>query len=210
MECPTCLENLTAYLDDELGDNDRERVEAHLNSCNLCAADLQSLSSSYQVVDRALDTINVGPEIWSRIEAALPARSEPTRTLGWRTTVASLFQPPSRRWAASFAAVALMAAFAFLRTPLPRDAAPEPESLRPQLDAMVQEMDREDGLRHATPAEARRDTDASNPFTPRHAGLDYNPFRLAEPDTPDSAISPIGGARAVDFQPQEPEVKESR
>ena len=210
MECPTCSDNLTAYLDAELSDPDREQVEKHLNFCHACTLEFQSLSVAYGWVDRSLDTIGLRPEIWTRIEASLPARAAPAAHGGWQRFLAGLGHFPGRGWAASFAAVAILAAVVFLRPMAPAQSDLDLEGLRKELSVMVQEKDRQDTLRHNSPSDAGNDKYGSNPYAPEQVSLEFNPFHLSEPGATAPAVNVGSGATAVGFNSEGPETRESR
>jgi len=210
MDCLKCLEDLTPYLDDELDDKSRDRVEKHINLCHSCDAEFRSLSVSYNLVDEALEAVEIRPELWDRVAADLPwDRTWKDRRPGWRSSLAALLQFPGRTWAASFTAVALLATIAFF-WPVSQKTNAEIEGLRRQLNVMVEEMDRQDTLRHRTQTDPGRDGYGSNPFAPQHVSLDSNPFHSAEPEAGGATVSAVSGARSVSFKTEEPETQESR
>jgi anti-sigma factor RsiW len=108
MECRSCFEALTAYMDGELGSKDSEQVELHLSKCSPCSEEFQSLRFSYHLFEK-LSAIEVREDLWERVvsDAAPsppPAHGRPR------------FQFPSLSWlpyAAGFAVVALVAVFSF-------------------------------------------------------------------------------------------------
>jgi len=72
---------LLAYLDGELGERERTRVEAHLAICSRCTAELERLRALQQELgqtfDTALSPVRLPPDADARIRERLRARTEP-------------------------------------------------------------------------------------------------------------------------------------
>lgn len=105
---------LSAYLDGELQADDRNRVAAHLQGCDLCRSELEIASDARAAV-RSLPTLEL-PVLLLPADVARIAERE---RLGWRIT-------------AAVAAVALVAAVGIARL-----AAPDPQQVTPPQLAQV-------------------------------------------------------------------------
>ena len=72
---------LLAYLDGELGERERTRVEAHLATCSRCTAELERLRALRQELGRTLDAaispVRLPADADARIRERLRARTEP-------------------------------------------------------------------------------------------------------------------------------------
>ncbi|MBN1977455.1 MAG: zf-HC2 domain-containing protein [Anaerolineae bacterium] len=72
---------LLAYLDGELGERERARVEAHLATCSHCTAELERLCALQQELghtfDAALSPVRLPADADARIRERLRARTEP-------------------------------------------------------------------------------------------------------------------------------------
>jgi anti-sigma factor RsiW len=81
------VELLSAYLEDELGPDERRRVAEHLDGCGACARVMRGLED---VVRRARTLPDQTPsrDLWPVIEANLEERIEPAQSFG--TPVVSL------------------------------------------------------------------------------------------------------------------------
>lgn len=83
MDCDACREALSARLDDELGDVERQAVEAHLRTCRGCAAHAEQLTELTRLV-RLQPAASV-PDQASAILARLrpePGRQRESRRVG--------------------------------------------------------------------------------------------------------------------------------
>jgi hypothetical protein len=89
--------SLTRYCDGELSAVERQRVEAHLASCERCRAALDEIVFSAKLV-RQLTGVGAPPSVWHGIDAALNGQH---RAAGAR---------PPLRWAAAVCAVVLVIA----------------------------------------------------------------------------------------------------
>lgn len=151
MSCEELSEELSAYVDDELSPAERERLEAHLQGCDRCRLELQSLHTVSRLV-ASLPQVEPAPAFADAIKAQL--------------------RPPRRRWlrpispfvgdlvpALAVAAVLLIAVtvtfvlpyLGGLRrqtqplaeqarpasSPVPREAVREPDIVRERLDEIV-------------------------------------------------------------------------
>lgn len=86
---------LHAYLDGEIGERERERIEAHLADCDVCRERLDEARASGQLASAAMAELEPGPvhgPPWREIEERGAARVEAARTRSWVR--------PSLAWAA--------------------------------------------------------------------------------------------------------------
>ncbi len=70
MNCASCERHLSAYIDDELGGALRQEMEAHLDLCSACRADLQDHLAAWE----AALQLPSGPapeELWQGVTEAL-------------------------------------------------------------------------------------------------------------------------------------------
>lgn len=89
-ECPTTDSLIEAYVDDELETDDRRRVEAHLETCAACSAELD-LARRIRSELRELEPQSCPPRVTSAVLVHVEAL--PT----WRRRLASWLTPP-RLW----------------------------------------------------------------------------------------------------------------
>jgi hypothetical protein len=73
MDCRQCAENLTAYLDGELGRTDLEQVRDHLGTCSACADGLRSLQESAEFIESHVQELTPQPELWNMVRARISA-----------------------------------------------------------------------------------------------------------------------------------------
>ncbi|MGH9242426.1 MAG: zf-HC2 domain-containing protein [Vicinamibacterales bacterium] len=93
-------QSLTRYYDGELPAVERQRVEAHLASCERCRAALDEIQFSATLV-RQLTAVSAPPSVWHGIDAALAG---PHRTFAARLPL---------RWAAACAVLLVIAGSAY-------------------------------------------------------------------------------------------------
>lgn len=91
MECQICAENLTAYLDAELPQEESAQLAGHLQSCRLCREEFDSMVVARQLTDFHLPEIELQPATWNQIERQIrslrPARV-PSPLRSWTPAVA--------------------------------------------------------------------------------------------------------------------------
>ena len=73
MDCEKVQENLSAYLDGELSPQEADAVRAHLESCEDCAAEAESLRSTVRLV-RSLERAQAPAVLKRRVMAAAGGR----------------------------------------------------------------------------------------------------------------------------------------
>jgi predicted anti-sigma-YlaC factor YlaD len=93
MECKKCTDCLTAYLDRELKDADRRRIESHLDACQSCSSEYVYLGKAADLVETYRTGIVPRPGSWidvrSRIMAAEPISQSPFFYINrWRVPLA--------------------------------------------------------------------------------------------------------------------------
>lgn len=117
-------QSLTRYCDGELPAVERQRVEAHLASCERCRTALDEIQFSATLV-RQLTTVSAPPSVWHGIDAAL---AEPHRTFA-----AGLLM----RWAAACAVLLVIAGSAYWWT---RDSVVGPWEVAQTKDGVSRRM----------------------------------------------------------------------
>ena len=88
MECLTCTESLTAFMDGELSPDQAKEVEIHFTQCTPCHDDYQSLLHSYQLV-KQVGLLELDPDLWTRIHSEITDVSPSEST--WLASLRSLF-----------------------------------------------------------------------------------------------------------------------
>lgn len=85
LDCQQIDEMLSGYLDSELTQADRQRVELHLDSCSKCRDVYEELAGLRQAVGE-MSFGEISREEWSKIMNDLPVRT--SRGAGWLMYVA--------------------------------------------------------------------------------------------------------------------------
>ena len=117
-------QSLTRYYDGELPAVERQRVEAHLASCERCRAALDEIQFSATLV-RRLTAVSAPPSVWHGIDAALAG---PHRTFAARLPL---------RWAAACAVLLIIAGSAYWWT---RDSRVGPWEVAQTKDGIARRM----------------------------------------------------------------------
>src|SRR5688572_1803975 len=117
-------QSLTRYYDGELPAVERQRVEAHLASCERCRAALDEIQFSATLV-RQLTAVSAPPSVWHGIDAALAG---PRRTFAARLPL---------RWAAACAVLLVIAGSAYWWT---RDSVVGPWEVAQTKDGISRRM----------------------------------------------------------------------
>ena len=73
MNCFTCEQNITAYIDDELVHDQQREVENHFAECERCRQDYDTQMTAWEMAS-SVETEETPSDLWSRIEAQLPRR----------------------------------------------------------------------------------------------------------------------------------------
>jgi predicted anti-sigma-YlaC factor YlaD len=113
--------SLTRYCDGELTPAERQRVDAHLETCARCRSALDEIQFSARLV-RQLSAVSAPPSVWHGIDAAV-AESRSGRSAYGGTRRAELFFGRRLRWAAALALIALVSGSGYWWT---REGAPRP------------------------------------------------------------------------------------
>jgi hypothetical protein len=77
MDCKQCAENLTAYLDTELGAAEAVEVRGHLQMCASCTDELQSLRKAAEYIESQIREIAPKPETWRLVQARISMAQAP-------------------------------------------------------------------------------------------------------------------------------------
>ncbi len=85
LDCQQIDEMLSGYLDGELTQGDRQRIDLHLESCSKCRGVYEELADLRQAVGR-MSFGEISREKWSEIMNDLPVRT--SRGAGWLLYVA--------------------------------------------------------------------------------------------------------------------------
>ena len=169
MECLTCTESLTAFMDGELSPAQAKKVESHFTQCTPCHDDYQSLLHTYQLVEQ-VGLLELDPNLWTRIHSEITDLSPSEST--WLASLRSLF---GIRWvpiAAGTLGVVFLSLF-FVNQPNPKiqDAFDEYVREREQL-----ELPRVRVSQNASSLELR--IAYPNPFIVQGRSPQENPFKL--------------------------------
>ena len=169
MECLTCTESLTAFMDGELSPDQAKNVEIHFTQCTPCHDDYQSLLHTYQLVEQ-VGLLDLDPDLWTRIHSEITDVSPSEST--WLASLRTLF---GIRWvpiAAGTLGVVFLSLF-FINQPKTevQQAFVEYVREREQL-----ELPRVGVSQSASNLELR--TAYPNPFIVHVRGPQENPFKL--------------------------------
>ena len=80
MNCFGCERNLSAYLDDELGTEERLEIESHLESCERCRAEFESHEAAWEATG-GLQSGAAPDGMWREIETELEDEGRATTSL---------------------------------------------------------------------------------------------------------------------------------
>ena len=169
MECLTCTESLTAFMDGELSPDQAMKVEIHFTQCTPCHDDYQSLLHTFQLVEQ-VGLLELDPDLWTRIHSEITDLSPSEST--WLASLRSLF---GIRWVpitAGTLGVVFLSLF-FINQPNPeiQQAFREYVREREQL-----EVPRVGVSQNASSLELR--TAYPNPFIVQVSRSQENPFKL--------------------------------
>ena len=164
MECRTCSESITAFVDGELDGKERAGIEGHLSQCESCRAEHQSLRYAQDLIDR-IPVLDLSPELWPKIDSGLtalkarqsihPAKSQSLLKCRWLPVAATLL-------------LGVLTSFFLLYHA-------NPSSLRLELDTYVRERDQLKTERRVPLSDLSRPTHY-NPFAVHAHILVRNPF----------------------------------
>lgn len=175
MECQICAENLTAYLDAELSQEESAQLASHLESCRSCREEFDSMVFARQMTDFHLPELELQPATWNQIERRIrsvrPARTAAPRPLrSWTPAIAR----PALARAAIVAILGLVALSVYVAWP---SLAPN-EGVERSLQAYVQQMEAKEREHNDIDIFASNDGFfATNPFaTEDRHHRSHNPF----------------------------------
>ena len=172
MQCESCLESLTAWMDGELDSQNQAGLEKHIAQCSDCHQEYRTLLNTYTLTDD-LPLLELNPGLWRKIEDGIePHRSEGPGLLP------SLGAFLMGRWPLLTGGAA---SFALLSVLLLNVSAPDPDRQH-SFDSFLQQRERleRQHTRVADQPEAMRVL-SSNPFTERDRPTqDSNPFKPSE------------------------------
>lgn len=66
MKCPKVRKKLSAFLDNELKEEQRERIREHLKNCPSCVRELKELSLTWEFVKK-LEGVESSPYLWNNL-----------------------------------------------------------------------------------------------------------------------------------------------
>lgn len=144
MDCSRISEQLGFYIDGTLDERMRDQVEAHLEGCAECRAELASLKMLIGVAGQ-IDQIDPPGSLRARIAAVTTGRKDYKVRVPVLTRLRNVLSPKAL-WASGFAGAAVMAVIAFVAlshpvAPVIRSASkttiPHP-TIRPTINARVQ------------------------------------------------------------------------
>jgi anti-sigma factor RsiW len=171
-------EEISAWVDGQLGPGESGQVESHIRDCGECRAAAEEMSALAEAF-RATEIAELPPYIWSRIEAnldnAVPARG---RKL-WSRFVPVIGHPVWMRATAAILAVVVLAVGGALfieyrsAAEIEKRALTEIQLSQNRLAAL--EAESYNPFRTAGAASSER-----NPFSRDQLRPDINPFRSAE------------------------------
>ncbi len=169
MECLTCTESLTAFMDGELSPDHAKKVEIHFTQCTPCHDDYHSFLHTYQLVEQ-VGLLELDPDLWTRIHSEITDVSLSEST--WLASLRSLF---AVRWvpiAAGTLGVVFLSLF-FVNQPNPEVRQAFREYLR---EREKLELPRVRVSQNASSLELR--TAYPNPFIVSDRRPQANPFKL--------------------------------
>jgi anti-sigma factor RsiW len=168
MDCRQVTEDLTAYLDGELGTADSAQVKTHLASCASCADELRSLQEAANFVESHVQGLSLRPGSWNAVRTRIAVEKSP-----------SIFRFPfPTRWRAAFAATACIVIFALGYLWYQQL---EERNLNAYISQYIKAREASRFIyRAGTGTDVRLESGSytvENPFVEAKVGLDINPFR---------------------------------
>lgn len=95
MDCNRCIEDLTAYLDGELGPAESAQVQSHLKGCPSCSNELRSFQQAAEFIGSHVKELGLPLGSWNRVRDRISTpKSRGFWTLPfpmrWRTAIAAM------------------------------------------------------------------------------------------------------------------------
>ncbi len=176
MDCESCGDDLTAYLDGELDGSRVHELEEHLKKCPPCLEELQSLKLASRMIDSHLDELEPRPEIWNNLVKRIDGNAVSAGPAG-------LFQFfVSHRWKTAAAALAtsivLFGGVVGVRTHQQSE-----KTFRQYMNDYVQRRDDQEHTYRVNLGVARS---SSTDDTLAHSEFAENPFAEINPQEPDN------------------------
>jgi anti-sigma factor RsiW len=179
MDCLTCAEELTAYLDGELSKTRTHQVKEHLELCGTCLEEYRSLEQSARFVEIHAAELQIRPEIWNNVRARISTLEAPATSPGvfhWLTV---------NPWWSAATAVVAMAVLALGLWSYSSHQRAQRELVQ-YMTQYIQARDaQEQALQASSAGRAQPGTEVGvfhteymdNPFVTVEANADRNPFR---------------------------------
>jgi anti-sigma factor RsiW len=167
MDCPNCVDDLTAYMDGELSPRIAERLRSHLNGCASCAAELRGLQEAAVFVDSHLRELNPRPDVWANVRSQIAVIEVSARPTGFLQIL------HANRW--------LTASVALAATLLLTLGVREYLQMRRSDEAFQQYMTEQIEIRRLQDEMPRLDAQVSDPTS--QAGFSDNPFVTVSEET---------------------------
>ncbi len=132
MKCRTVNKQISLYLDGRLADRERALLEAHLQECSGCRAEVESLRQALAAL-KTLTRPIPRPGGWERLEARLRQKSQPAA----RPVAGVRLVPGGLRWGAAGVAAALVV-LTLVSAPWRGPSAPRVASVPPAVSTVPQ------------------------------------------------------------------------
>jgi len=183
MECEKCADDLTAYLDRELGDSRASEIDSHLRVCQGCAEEYRSLKASADFVSSHMREIQPSEAIWEGLHARLSSKEAHLPSVGWWHGLAF---GSVRTWAVTAAAASIMIVgfLGYYRY----EAFRKNGELVQYMNSYIQVREQQEQARNSPVAAPQADLPSldSSPATNvylLHTEFEDNPFVVLEPDS---------------------------
>jgi anti-sigma factor RsiW len=98
MNCETCTENLTAYLDRELASVEAREVREHLEACGPCRSEMHDLEHASQLVQTGAVDLDPRSELWDAVRTRVAALPVPVAPVAPVPRPSSVVPFRSSRW----------------------------------------------------------------------------------------------------------------
>jgi len=93
MDCRECSDQLTAFLDEEIGTQEAEQIRSHLSVCKSCTDEWLSLQESKELIESHVHELEPRPEAWNLVRAQISLNTTASSrlfTVRWRVAMATL------------------------------------------------------------------------------------------------------------------------
>jgi len=82
MRCRKARKKISALLDGETGEREKERITSHLRACKTCEEELETLSSLSLLLKAGQESINPSPYFWNKLEQRIVQAEESKSVFG--------------------------------------------------------------------------------------------------------------------------------